>query len=193
MSRIKVYDDDEVLQQAMELFWKQGFHATSMQDLVNHLGLNRSSIYDGFGNKRKLFDQAFKRYCDTNRKQTSELLNNQTDTIEGIKTLFELNISCAINDCDNKGCFVVNTTTELIPTDDEIAKVLSKNKASYEKMFYNFLLAGQKKGDVSQDIDLKSVAGLIYTLLCGINVFAKIDRNRKKLLAQVDTVITILN
>ncbi|MEL6975424.1 MAG: helix-turn-helix domain-containing protein, partial [Bacteroidota bacterium] len=62
MPRTKQFDEKEVLKKAMELFWEKGFHATSIQDLVSHLGINRASLYDTFGGKDELFNTAFESY-----------------------------------------------------------------------------------------------------------------------------------
>ena len=62
MARIKEFDENEVLERAKLLFWKQGFHATSIQNLVDHLGISRGSIYDTFGGKNELYEKALKVY-----------------------------------------------------------------------------------------------------------------------------------
>ena len=62
MPRTKQFDEKEVLKNAMELFWEKGFHATSIQDLVSHLGINRASLYDTYGGKDELFNTAFETY-----------------------------------------------------------------------------------------------------------------------------------
>ena len=51
MPRVKLFDENEILKKSMELFWKKGYSATSVQDMVNHLGINRGSMYDTFGDK----------------------------------------------------------------------------------------------------------------------------------------------
>jgi TetR/AcrR family transcriptional repressor of nem operon len=66
MPRVKLFDENEVLNKAMNLFWKQGYSATSIQDLVSHLGINRASLYDTYGDKEKLFFRAFEFYRKTN-------------------------------------------------------------------------------------------------------------------------------
>ncbi len=61
MARQKEFDRDEVLHKAMEVFWTRGYEGTSIQDLVKHMGINRQSIYDTFGDKHSLFLQALDR------------------------------------------------------------------------------------------------------------------------------------
>ena len=62
MPRPKSFDVDEVLDRAVDLFWVNGFAATSMADLVNHLGINRGSLYSTFGSKQELYERALERY-----------------------------------------------------------------------------------------------------------------------------------
>lgn len=62
MARTKAFEIDAVLDKAMRLFWTQGYEKTSMQDLVDNMGINRKSIYDTFGDKHTLFLKALARY-----------------------------------------------------------------------------------------------------------------------------------
>jgi len=193
MPRIKSYDKDEILQKAINIFWKQGFHATSMQELVSHLGISRSSIYDSFGNKKNLFDEALELYCSNARKATLALLNNEVQVKSGLMRLLESSIFCVMDDIDKKGCFVVNTAAELIPGDSEILHALGKNKEIFETIFYDYLVKGKENGEITKDVDLKVISHLIYTLLCGINVVAKIKSDRKHLIEQITLVMALLD
>ena len=64
MARPKEFDPDEVLDRALDVFWEKGFEGTSVQDLVDHMGINRGSIYGTFGDKHRLFQQALERYFE---------------------------------------------------------------------------------------------------------------------------------
>lgn len=193
MARQKSFNKDEVLERAMNLFWKQGFHATSMQDIVQYVGLSRSSLYESFASKKGLFDQSLDNYCRINRDGVKALLSSEANVKDGLRMLLESSISCTIDDDDRKGCFVVNSTTELIPGDEELVKALAKNRAVFEKLFHDFLLQAQKKGQLAADKDVKALSGLIYTLFSGLNVMAKLDKSPKKLMAQVDLVLSLLD
>ena len=177
----------------MNLFWKQGFHATSMQDIVHNVGLSRSSLYESFGSKQGLFDQALGNYCRTNREGVKALLSNEKSVKSGIRNLLESSIHCTISDADKKGCFVVNSTTELVPGDDEMLKALSKNRASFEKVFFEFLQKGQATGEIPPNKDIKTLSGLIYTVFSGLNVIAKLEKSPKKLMAQIDQIVGLLD
>ncbi|MCP4522274.1 MAG: TetR/AcrR family transcriptional regulator [Cytophagales bacterium] len=193
MPRVKKFDENEVLSKAMNLFWKQGYSATSVQDLVSHLGINRGSLYDTFGDKEQLFKKSFELYIDSNKKGLTRFLNNYQNVKEGIAELFSNAIQEAINDEDKKGCFVVNTTTELIPNDEKLLIILERNKQDFEKIFHGYLKKGQAKGQITKEQDLEATASLFYTLYNGIRVVSKVNPNKTKLLNSVNVALSLLS
>jgi len=193
MPRVKLFDEDKVLCKAMDLFWKHGYSATSIQDLVNHLGINRASIYDTYGGKEQLFLKAFQQYRETNTKNISEFFRSEENVKQGFQQLFERTIQIAVHDGDKKGCFVVNTTTELIPGEIKIVDVLATNKSTYEQLFYEYLKNGETKGQYKKGKDLKAIANLLFILYNGLQVVSKIKPNKKELTNSLDLVLELLN
>jgi len=193
MPKVKLFDEKLILEKAMELFWKKGFHSTSIQELVNHLGISRSSIYDTYGGKDELFLKSFQLYRNTNITGFSNFLNQQTEVKKGLRKLFEMAIEQSVTDMDRKGCFVVNTTTELVPGDIGIQSILKENKEIFVNIFYKFLLKGEQSGEIPKGKNLKSIANLFFTLYNGIKVVSKVQPNSKELLSSVDTVLTLLD
>ena len=193
MPRNKAFDQDIVLSKAMELYWEKGYHATSIQDIVTHLGISRASLYGTFGDKKRLFDLSLDLYCATNKKGTLQFLESQKNIKEGLKKLFEIAIKDSINDKKKKGCFVVNSTTELIPGDESVKRALVRNQATFENIFYQFMLSGQERGEITKEKDIKTIASLIYILFSGIKVVAKIEPNQDKLLKSIDMVLSLLD
>ena len=193
MPRVKLFDENKVLSKATELFWKKGYHATSIQDLVNHLGINRGSLYDTYGGKKKLFDKAFQLYRTTNSNDVAAFFENQNEVKNGFRALFEMGINESISDKDKKGCFVVNTTTELIPGEKELLEILQENKKIFERLFYNFLLKGQESGEISKSKNIKTISHLFYTFYNGLKVVAKVQSEPKELLNSVDEILMLLD
>jgi TetR/AcrR family transcriptional repressor of nem operon len=193
MPRVKLFDENEVLTKAMHLFWKQGYAATSVQDLVSHLGINRASLYDTFGDKEQLFKKSFELYRKTNIEGLKQFLNSQKDVREGFAKLFENAIEEAINDRDRKGCFVVNTTAELVPNDESISEVLESNKNEFEQIFLDYLKRGQEEGQIGKGRDLKSIAALFYTLYNGLRVVSKLQPDKKKLSDTIGVALSLLD
>ncbi len=177
----------------MNLFWKQGYAATSVQDLVTHLGINRASLYDTFGDKEQLFKKSFELYRKTNIEGLKHFLDSQKNVREGFAKLFEIAIQEAIVDEDHKGCFVVNTTTELVPNDRSIVGLLERNKTDFENIFLEYLQKGKEAGQIKTEQDLKSIAGLFYTLYNGLRVVSKVQPDKKKLTETVRVALSLLD
>src|SRR5919205_4395394 len=93
MARTKQFDRHAALDQAMELFWKRGYHATSIQDLVDRLGVNRQSLYDTFGGKDQLFQAALERYRELQGIPMRRCLEREGPVREVLREFFEIAIA----------------------------------------------------------------------------------------------------
>lgn len=193
MPRVKLFDEKEVLTKAMNLFWKQGYSATSIQDLVKHLGINRASLYDTYGGKEQLFYSAFQQYRHINTENAAKFLETQKDTKTGLKKLFAQAIEESLTDEENKGCFVVNTTTELIPGDSKMLGILEENKETFKSLFYNYLKKGESEGLIKKGKDLMAIATLLFTLYNGLKVVSKVKSTKSELTKSVNLVLTLLD
>ena len=192
MPRVKLFDEKEVLIKAMNLFWKQGYGATSVQDLVSHLGINRASIYDTFGDKDKLFKKSFELYRKQNSEGLIQFFESRPNVKIGFSELFDNAIQEAVNDKDRKGCFVVNTITELTPNDESLFQVLEINKQIFINIFFEYLKKGKESGQLKTSQNLKSLATLFYTLYNGIRVVSKIRPNKKELTDSINVSLSLL-
>lgn len=193
MPRVKLFNEQEVLEKAMNLFWKQGYSATSVQDLVSHLGINRASIYDTFGDKEKLFLAAFENYRNRNTKGILTFFENHQNVKTGFITLFEKAIDESINDKEKKGCFVVNATTELIPGDEQIQQILEKNRETFENLFLDYLRKGELAGQFPKGKNLQAIATLLFTLYNGLKVVSKVNSDRQSMINSVHQVLSLLD
>ena len=170
MSRTKEFDTEEVLDKAITLFWDKGYNACSIQDVVDGLGLSRSSIYETFGDKRQLFLAALKKYQVAGMDALRREMENSTDIRQSITRLFESILPCNLKDPLQKGCFMVNTGIELAPHDPEIAELITKNRRETEETLAAAIRRGQENGQLSTRQDPMSVARYIYVNLSGLRV-----------------------
>lgn len=191
MPRTKQFDEKEVLNKAMELFWEKGFHATSMQNLVTELGINRASLYDTFGGKEELFNRAFERYKVSTQEWLKSLFAKEKSVKAGFTTLFYTAIKEAEEE-PRKGCFVVNTTTELVPGDEALLQVLNANKSAIEKLFVSYIQKGIDEGQIQPSQDAGSLGSLFYTVYSGLRVVTKVDPDPKKLKKMIDAALSLL-
>ena len=173
MARLKLFDEEEVLDKAMHLFWKKGYAETSMQDLVNTLQINRASMYDTYGNKEQLFIKAFNRYRKSRIQGAHCFVQQFSSAKEGITRLFENAINEIISDPEGKGCFIVNTVSSMMPCHVELRELLRKNQKEFENIFESTLRVGQVAGEVNPKENVEVLSAYLYTFYSGIMVIAK--------------------
>src|ERR1043166_3222598 len=113
MARQKEFDRDEVLHRAMEVFWTRGYEGASLQDLVKHMGINRQSIYDTFGDKHSLFLQALDRYREIQSRKVFEMLDRPGSVKRNVRLLFQQAVDKTLSEEVGRGCFVGNAMSEL--------------------------------------------------------------------------------
>jgi len=192
MPKVKLFDENEVLDKAMKLFWKKGYHATSVQDLVSHLEINRASLYDTYGNKEQLFNKSLALYRKSTIDGITQIFESHSNVMDGFKELFDLSIKEVIKDKEFKGCFFVNTTTELIPNDEKVHKVFKRVKRDFEDLFYKYLKKGKDSGELRTDHDLKSLASMLFMLYNGMKVVSKINPKKEELKNSVELAMTLI-
>ncbi len=193
MARPKKFDEKETLNKAMNLFWEKGYNGTSMQDLIDKLGINRASLYDTYGSKYSIFEQALKSYKQQNLKRIADLLYYHTHVREGFYVMFELLVDQALSADVSRGCLVTNTITELVGQDQNISKIVFEDKSAFEEMYYNYLKYGVDNSQISPYKDLRAIASYIYALQNGLNVASKVQQDKGELLKIASTGLIILD
>jgi TetR/AcrR family transcriptional repressor of nem operon len=191
MGRIKQFDRHAALDHAMELFWARGYHATSIQDLVDHLGVNRQSLYDTFGGKDELFQAALERYRDLQGIPLRRSLEREGPVGEVLRDFFDAAIANLMKN-DGKGCLMANTTTELALHDEKIFKICSGNARQLEAAFSGLLARAQQQGEIADDRPIVQLARFLVNTMNGLAVTAKATRDRKTLKDVVDVALSAL-
>ena len=192
MARKKEFDTEYVLDKAAELFWKNGYSNTSVQDLVDSLGLGKGSIYNAFKNKHKLFLATLDRYADRSNSLFQGILN-EASTKEAFRKLFLFLIDEIINDDEQRGCFIINATTELAAIDPDVAERINLNQKRQITCFSNALQTAKENGDISPDLDPEALALFLSNTMKGIRVMAKMNPSREDLEKIVNTALKILD
>ncbi|MEO0333511.1 MAG: TetR/AcrR family transcriptional regulator, partial [Bacteroidota bacterium] len=143
MARPRNFDEDQVLDRAIEVFWEKGYHATSYEELVNRMGINRASMYNTFGDKHQLYTQALQRYREKSRTQFDRWQASNQRIQETIRMILNEAVQESISDPQRKGCMVVNTATELGPSDPEIAEIIRQNQQQVESVLKELFIQAQ--------------------------------------------------
>ncbi|RAS86372.1 TetR/AcrR family transcriptional regulator [Priestia endophytica] len=190
MARNKEFDEKEALRRAMELFWQQGYEKTSMQDLVNHMGVHRRSIYDTFGDKHTLFMRALSHYVEVMDVRIKNKIKSELTIKQAIRKLFEIVIHP--NDKQPKGCLTVNTAVELSLLDQEVAEKITETFIKTETLLFDLLKHGQEQGEIPEHYDIKGLSKFIHNSLIGIRVLAKTTDDKKELETIIDMNLSAL-
>jgi TetR/AcrR family transcriptional repressor of nem operon len=173
MARTKDFDEGEVLAKAVQLFWHKGYNGTSMQDLVDGLGISRSSLYDTYGDKHTLFIKALESYKSSASGKMCDVVSNSGSAKEAVKRLFEMATSELLSDEQHRGCFMVNAEVEVAPHDKEVSELICQNDQQVENAFYAAIKKGQESGEIINKQDPRALARFIFNTVKGIRVTAK--------------------
>lgn len=173
MARTKDFDENEVLNKAIAIFWHKGYNGTSMQDLVDGLGISRSSLYDTYVDKHTLFIKALESYQKAGSAKVCAITNSGGPAKETIKKLLELVIGELLGDKMQKGCFMVNAEVEVAPHDAEVSKMVCQNDQQVEDAFYKVIKQGQESGEIANRQDARALARFTFNTIKGIRVTAK--------------------
>jgi len=192
MARTREFDEVEVLDKAVELFWTKGYNATSANDLVKGLGLSRSSIYSTFTDKRTLFIKSLDRYRKRNVDQMLNMVKQSDDIPKTIADIFKMVVSQDITAKIPKGCLMVNTGVELAPHDNEIAKIVTENGQNIESTFKVAIEKGQELGQIPKTHDAESLARFIHNNISGLRVAVKSNTEKKALDDIVKICLSVL-
>jgi TetR/AcrR family transcriptional regulator, transcriptional repressor for nem operon len=193
MPRHKQFDQDQALHKAMEVFWSRGFEATSIQDLVAHMGINRQSLYDTFGDKHALYLLALDRYSEVEGRRLIELLEQPGSVKKSLRQLFGEVVEKALRDRERRGCFMGNATSELAGRCKETASRTCGNMATMEQAFYRALLRASQEGEIQGVRDSRALARFFYCMLQGLVLMAKARQDRKALNDVVKVTLSVLD
>lgn len=193
MPRAKQFEEQEVLEKAMHLFWKSGYHATTIQQLVNQLGINRASMYQTFGGKDELFQRALQRYTDQRAQQIQEVFDKETSVVAGFRRLFGDMANQLATDQGQRGCFVVNTATELLPDHEGIKEFMRYIQECEVDLYREQIERGIRNGEIEPSKDSSGLATYLLTMHGGMKVIAKVDRDLTALMGVVDQTMKIFD
>jgi TetR/AcrR family transcriptional repressor of nem operon len=193
MARHKEFEREEALHKAMEVFWSRGYEAASIQDLVRHMGINRQSIYDTFGDKHSLYLQALDRYRQVEGRRLVELLERPGSVRKCLRQLFEEVVEKTLSDRERRGCFMGNATSELAGRCKETAARTCSNMTTMEEAFHKALLRGKREGEIKGVHDPRAAARFFYCMFQGLALMAKARQDRKVLNDVVKVTLSVLD
>jgi TetR/AcrR family transcriptional repressor of nem operon len=191
MARTKSFDETSATRLARETFHDHGYAATSVQQLTAATGLSRSSLYDTFGDKHGLFLRSFAQYCDDNADLIeSELAGDEGGARERLERHLRKKID---GPSSQRGCLLAKATAELGSRDADVSQTATEFYTRYERALAACVHDAQAAGDVRDDMDAVAIAGMLLSLLRGIETLNRAGHPAGSLASAVDATITMLS
>jgi TetR/AcrR family transcriptional repressor of nem operon len=193
MARTRQFDERQALISAMLVFWEKGYEATSIQDLEQAMGLNRTSIYNAFGNKRSLFERVVSCYKESVMGALFDVMDNAPDIRSGVRRLLNEALDIHFNEEYPGGCLVVLSVLESGQHDAQSSAVLENTIKELKQGLQVRLAKAKKQGELPADLDTGSTATTIASTMTGMMVLGKAHFSRGMLNKTINQVLQLLD
>ena len=193
MARTKQFDETQALVSAMRVFWEKGYEGTSIHDLEQAMGLNRTSIYNTFGNKRAIFNRVMSCYKESVMASLFAALDNAPDIREVVRRLLNGALDIHFDEDNPGGCLVVLSVLESGQHDAESQLAMQQTLQDLKTALQARLSKAKKAGELAKDLDVGSTATTISTTMTGMMVMGKANFTRASLKKTINQVVSLLD
>ena len=166
------FDRDEVLEQAMRVFWEKGFDGSSMNDLTVAMGIASPSLYAAFGSKENLYRATLEHYMALHKATILRIMELPT-AYESIEGLLRYAVTVFSRTDFPGGCMLEQTAGEANGISPELVASLCELRAANDENFLTRLRKGIEDGDVTAGTDIRAVATFYATVRKGLSLSAR--------------------
>lgn len=191
MARPREFDEEAVLEAAIQCFWARGYEATSVRDLAESMRITGASLYNAFGDKRSLYRKALDRYVEqgiADRIRRCEKLPPR-EAVAGF--LGEI-LARSLGDPEHKGCMLVNTALDIAPHDPGFREIVATVLLQIETFFRRAVEAGQSDGTITTSQSTDDLASHLLGAVMGLRVLARVRPERALLEGIVRSALALL-
>ena len=192
MARPREFNEEAVLDAAVQCFWAHGYEATSVRDLIEKTGITGASLYNAFGDKRALYQKALDHYVEDSvldRIRRCEALAPR----EAINAFFAEIVRRSLDDHQHKGCMLVNAALDVMPSDPGFQRILAAVLIRVEEFFLGRIEAGQVDRTIKRSLAAKTLARHLLGVLMGVRVLARVRPERALLEGVVSGALALLD
>jgi len=191
LTRQREYIREDVLDRVTKLFWKKGYKATSINDIVKFTGINKHSLYNDFGDKETLFLSCADNYAKTATDAVENVLVRKPLGLSNIEDFFN-NRSNYADSKDCIGCFLVNAITDQTTLSTKARNKVDKLLSGYQQLFYNCLVAAQISGEIAKDKNCNILAQYLSCILNGLMISGRMKTSKSSLRTMTDMALSVL-
>lgn len=168
--RPKIFDEKEVVEKAVDVFWKKGYEAASADELLAAMGIGKGSFYLAFkGGKKELYEKSLKLFSDTYDKQLQRDLAASKDPVQFIKDFF-MSLADAPNAKIMKGCYLGNALVQLSDSDMDTKSIAAHLLARTEDIFTEVIRKAQQENKLANKAKPEVIGKYLINLWNGVNV-----------------------
>lgn len=189
--RPKSFNEEEVVNKAITIFWKNGYEATSTEKLLTGMDLNKGSLYNTFGSKKELFTKSLEQFAAHSIAMVEEQILASNNPVEGIKNFF-ISLASSNEEDHNKGCFMCNTIAELNNIDTELTRKASVNLKKLENVFLKYIQEAKEQNRLTTKEEASVLARYLLNLWNGINTTRKIYKDKNELEPVIRLQLSVL-
>jgi TetR/AcrR family transcriptional repressor of nem operon len=181
LARNKEFDTTLVLHKAMQIFGHYGYEGTSLQVLLEGLGIARQSLYDTYGTKRDLFIKAVKHYAGEKSAAVIDYLEQADSVKKAIHDIFHEVAATLKHEERRKECLILYSAIDQIPHVPEIAELFEQDRVRVEQALYDALVRAEQQGELKPGQDLHVLARYLYHARYGLIQVTKLTSDPKVL------------
>jgi TetR/AcrR family transcriptional repressor of nem operon len=178
MARPREFDVHTALDHAMEVFWSNGYEATSLDDLCKVTGLSRSSLYATFGSKHNLLLRSVDRYVEQRTPRIAAVLSQRSTVQDAFADLARQFIDQIVSGPGRRGCFLGNCAAELPRSDRAALALVRRGLQSTEATFRHALARAQAQGEFPSGADVDALARFLTAGFQGLRLVGKVNPDR---------------
>ena len=190
--RPRAYQPDVALGKALDLFRKDGFAATSLDDLSTATGMNRPSLYGAFGDKRALYIKSYQRYRDDARAAMTDIFRDEMPIRRRLHKIYAVALDIYLSGESPRGCFTVMTAASEAVADPEIRAMVLEGFAELDKAFAACFRLAKERGELAGSADTTVLSQLASATIHSIAIRARAGVPRRDLEAIVEGAIDVM-
>ena len=190
--RPRAYQPDVALGKALDLFRKDGFAATSLDDLSTATGMNRPSLYGAFGDKRALYIKSYQRYRDDARAAMIGIFRDEMPIRQRLQKIYAVALDIYLSGESPRGCFTVMTAASEAVADPDVRAMVLEGFAELDKAFAACFRLAKEKGELVGSADTTVLSQLASATIHSIAIRARAGVPRKELEAIVKGAIDVM-
>ncbi|MGX5853325.1 TetR/AcrR family transcriptional regulator [Dyadobacter jiangsuensis] len=192
MARPKKFDDAAGLQKALNVFWKKGYAGTSISDLTASMDINAPSLYATYGDKHRLFVSALQAYMQAQHTWMRQAVAENKPVKDIIRFLLASLVDDTLADPERRGCFMVNTVTEMANQDTQVFTIAADNEHQVRSILADLIRKGQAAGEIDAGKDADILASFLFINFMGIRVIAATNNDKKHLHKSLDVILSAI-